>query len=100
MRGKWLKLRGLGYNEETKQSYAVHRDIYLIDTENEKVKVWHYDRNSKKRTSRENSTLGEELSKTRLGTNGSNGRLATEKLQRAIKMHSPAGHLQPLVTYY
>ena len=91
--------------EEEKEP-ALHRNIHIIYTITRDVtvferdvKVWEYDSASGKRNSRI-STLGIELSKTKLGPYGTNGRLATEQLERAIKMHCPNSNLQPLITYY
>jgi hypothetical protein len=103
---------------ETGRKFAVaapaHRDVYRIDLERcheeRGVVVWHFEGKGK-RDSRL-SNLWRELSDTCIGAEapkeekdkgergkpgGTGGRFATEKLEKAIKMHCPYPSLQPLV---
>ena len=75
------------------------RDIHLIDFESGVDTVW-YKLKLKDKIGRglRKSTLWQELSQTKLGPMGTGGRLATEKLEKAIKMHCPLPRLQPLIT--
>lgn len=79
----------------------VDRDIHLIDIETGEDTVWFVPKDAKgRRREYRKSTLWEELSATKLGPldkMGTGGRFATEKLEKAIKMHCPFPRLQPLV---
>ena len=84
-----------------------HREIYLIETKDRKktksgdVTRWFVvdGRKGKKKRKSKDSDIWTELSSLRLGPAGTEGRYATEKLEKAIKMHCPFANLQPLVTY-
>lgn len=84
-------------NRLQEESGPVDRDVYLIDIRSGDVTVWHNVEGERKREPRK-STLWKELSDIRLGPAGTAGRLATEKLERAMRMHCPFTHLQPLLT--
>ncbi len=85
----------------------LNREIHLLDIQTGNVDVWYTpgadaqgqeiqpDSTRRTRAVRQ-STLWSELSRTHLGTTG--GRYATEKVEKAIKMHSPLPWLQPLIT--
>lgn len=84
---------------ERKEGGPVDREVHIIDTEDGGVVVWHTVEGERKREARDGTTIWEELSATKLGPGGTGGRLATEKLERAVKMHCPFTRLQPLVTF-
>lgn len=89
----------LGWDsKKQKEDGPIDRDIYLIDINTGEVEMWKKVK-GKRRRRREKTTLWKELSATRLGPGGTKGRLSTEKLERAIRMHGPFTHLQPLITY-
>jgi hypothetical protein len=88
------------------------RDIHIIDTEQAASAVWsvawpagiqrppyeeeeRFEGWPKRLRTSANSDLWTELSATRLGN--TEGRFATEKLEKAIRMHCPFPRLQPLV---
>lgn len=85
----------------------LNRDIHVLDIQTGGVDVWFTPEadaqgqpvppDSTRRTREVRlSTLWEEISRTHLGATG--GRYATEKVEKAIKMHCPLPWLQPLVT--
>lgn len=69
------------------------RPIHLINIETGEDIVWFVAEAGRRRESRK-STLWKELSASKLGETG--GRFATEKIEKAIKMHCPFPRLQPL----
>ncbi len=81
--------------ELTKEGFPANREVHVIDTETGADTVWYGARTEAGRKCRENTTIWNELSTTRLGKTA--GRVATEKVEKAIKMHCPYPHLQPLV---
>lgn len=89
----------LGWDPELKkEAGAVDREIHLVDIETCDDTVWYVPKDKKRRRDNKQSKLWEELSATKLGPTGTSGRFATEKLEKAIKMHSPFHRLQPLIT--
>jgi hypothetical protein len=86
---------------EDKLPKILDREIHLIDYRTGDVEVWYTPANLLgKKTSRRKrrfSKLWDELAATQLG--GTQNRYATEKLEKAIKMHCPDNPiLQPLIT--
>jgi hypothetical protein len=85
----------------------LNREIHIVDIQTGNVEVWFTPvvaahgktiaPSSTRRTRKmRQSTLWKELSRTHLGSTG--GRFATEKVEKAIKMHCPLPWLQPLIT--
>ncbi len=89
----------LGWDSKRKkEGPPVDRDIHLINIENGDDVIW-YDVSvpgNRARKSR-NSKLWDELSSTKLGK--TSGRFATEKIEKAIRMHCPYPRLQPLARF-
>ena len=76
------------------------RDIHLINITDGKITKWFIKDKKIRKRETDHTYLWDELSDTRLGPleeKGTRGRFATEKLEKAIKMHCPLPHLQPLV---
>ena len=95
------------WDTERAGSMPLNREIHLLDIQTGNVDVWYTPEvdsqdqrippNSTRRTRElRQSTLWVELSRTHLGATG--GRYATEKVEKAIKMHCPLPWLQPLIT--
>lgn len=95
------------WDTERAGEMPLNREIHILDIQTGDVDVWHTPEvdtqgqnipgNSTRRTREvRKSTLWKELSRTHLGATG--GRYATEKVERAIKMHCPLPWLQPLIT--
>ena len=95
------------WDTERAGGIPLNREIHLLDIQTGDVDVWYTPEvdtqgkkipaNSTRRTRKvRRSTLWAELSRTHLGATG--GRYATEKVEKAIKMHCPLPWLQPLIT--
>ncbi len=95
------------WDTECQNGKPLNRDILLINFMDRKTRVWNTpkedstgrtiapDSTNRGRINRE-SDLGTELSRTHLAE--TSGRHATEKAEKAIKMHCPLPLLQPLIT--
>jgi hypothetical protein len=82
-------------NDNDGKPSPLNRDIHLIDFETGEDTVWFKPKQRRERIHR-SSNIWKELSAIKLGK--SEGRFASEKLEKALKMHCPVPRLQPLIT--
>ena len=84
------------WDTERADGKPLDREIHLIDIRTAEDDVWHTPAKSPRTRQVRRSTLRDELSRTHLSKTG--GRYATEKAEKAIKMHAPLPWLEPLIT--